>query len=446
MAARPAVPTALAALLVASLLAAGVAGTATASARPVDVCNPCADGFVDAAAAGGVDAEVRIERSTATMRVHRNGTATWTVRNRLNPAAATALRNASLRRSVAANAVAVHDGRLLSTSLDGDVVRLRYRTPAVATAAPGGVLRVDYFRDDPGSRIRGDLGADRLTLVAPAGLVVDRSLPGAETSGRRLTVTAFESDGDGPFVTLVPRESALGPLWSLVAVALPLAPIVGRNLLLRVALPAAVFAGGLGALARLVRVVGPAPGAASPERRALGVVVLGALVLAHPLFPAVLGLGGPEPALAAGAVGLIVLGGGCVVPGVRNRGSLRSLGAVVGIAFAAAVAVGLLLRTLSIVDVRPDLVRWTLPALPVYAAAVTGAAVARDRLRLGLGVAAGAFALVIVASLPLASKPGSFYLLGVVGGVIGAVAGVLAGTPPFLVGYALPDDDEPPAA
>ena len=115
------------------------------------------------------------------MRVHRNGSATWTVENRLNDTGG--FENASLRDAVAEAAISVHDARLLSTSVDGDSVersstgseglrpsgsrlaaddnrtqsgdtlRMRYRTPDAAVDAPGGVLRVDYFRDDPGTPV-----------------------------------------------------------------------------------------------------------------------------------------------------------------------------------------------------------------------------------------------------------------------------------------------------
>jgi hypothetical protein len=437
--------TLLAALLVTSVLGVGLAGSAAASPRPVAVCEPCDRGFLSAARAHGVDA--RIERSTATMRVHRNGTATWTVENRVTDAAATAFRNDSLRRSVAEAAVEVHDGRLLSTSVDGDVVRLRYRTPDAATAATGGVLRVETFRDDPGARVTDDLGADRLTLLAPEGTVVGRALPGADVDGRRMTVTTFESRGDGPFVTLVPEGNTLGPLWSLLAVAAPLAPVVGRNVLLLVGVPAAVFGAGLGSLARLARVLGlaAAPTGGPPDRRALLVVALGGLGLAHPLFGDLVFLGGSTPALVAVSAGLVSLGGGLAVPSVRERCSFVRLGGVVAGAFAVALAVGLLLQTLPLGDlsIRDDAVvaRLVLPALPLYAVTLAGYAAAHGRPRRGLATAAGAYALVPAATFSITSRGGSLYFLGVFLSVLGAVGGVVFGIPLFALGYGLPGPD-----
>jgi hypothetical protein len=438
MALRPPARLLLAALLAGAVLAPLAAGPATASPRPVAVCEPCDRGFVRAAHTHGVDA--RIERSTATMRVHRNGSATWNVENRLNAPAAAAFReNATLRRSVAADAVAVHDGRLLSTSVDGDTVRLRYRTPDVATAATGGVLRLDYFRDDPGLRLRSGLGADRLTLVAPEGMVVAQALPGAGASGRRMTITSFDSSGDGPFVTLVPADATLAPLWSLVAVSLPIAGVVGRNLLLRVLLPTAVFAAGLAALAWVTDRVGVGA-TATPDRRALAVVALGGLALAHPLYAGAV-VAGSTPQLLAAAVGAVALGGTLAVPAVRDHLSLRRLAGVVVGAALLALGVGALLRALPLGGLSlhddADVATLVLPALPVYAATLAGYAAAHGSTRRGLVAAAGAFALVLAATFPIASQGGSLYFLGVVLGVFGAVAGVVVGIPFFLLGYGL---------
>jgi hypothetical protein len=427
----------LVALLGGVVLAPLVAGSAAASPRPVAICEPCDRGFVRAAHAHGVD--VRIERSTATMRVGRNGTATWSVETRLNAPAAAAFReNATLRRSVAADAVAVHDGRLLATSVDGDTVRLRYRTPDVAAAAPGGVLRVDYFRDDPGLRLRSGLGADRLTLVAPEGMVVERGLPGVDVSGREMTVTSFDASGDGSFVTLVPADATLAPLWGLVAVALPIAGAVGRNLLLLILLPTAVFAAGLAALAWAICRVGVGA-AATPDRRALAVVTLGGLALAHPLYAGA-AVAGSTPQLLAAGVGAVALGGTLAVPAVRDRLSLRRLAGVVGGAAVVALAAAALLRVLPLggLSRHADVATLVLPALPVYAATLAGYAAAHGSVRRGLAVAAGAFALVLATTFPIASQGGSLYFLGVVLGVLGAVTGVVVGVPFFLLGYGLP--------
>ncbi|MFB6107785.1 MAG: hypothetical protein ABEJ82_02945 [Haloplanus sp.] len=439
--------TALRVAFVVCLVAGALAPVATASPRPVPACGPCDRSLTGAARAHGVDATV--ERSTATMRVHENGSATWTVADRLNAAAAERLgRNDSLRRAVATDAVAVHDARLLSARVDGDTLRLRYRTPNVATETPGGVLRVDYFRDDPGARVVSGLGADRLTLVAPEGRVVGTALPGAEASGRRMTVTAFRSHGDGPFVTLVPEGSALAPVWSLVAVAVAVAPVVGRNLLLLVALPSLLFAG---CLAALSWGVGRAVDGRTldAERGGLAVAGLGVVLLAHPLYAGGVSiLGSTEPVLLAGAAGLVALGGALAVPAVRRDLSTPRLVGLVALAFGVAVAVGYALRALPVADRTFFAGAWVvgqvLPALPVYAAVVAGDAAARGELRRGLLVAVGAFALATLGTFSIASHGGTLYGLAVALVLAGAVVGTLAGTPLFVLGYALPSSDGSP--
>lgn len=432
---RSSLPRALAAvLLVGALVGVVLATPAAASPRPVQVCSPCERGFVSAAHAH--DVNVRIEHSTATMRVHRNGSATWTVENRLNDT--TAFENASLHQSIVEEAILVHDAHLLSTSVSGDTVRMRYRTPDAATEVSGGVLRVDYFRDDPGAMIRAGLGADRLTLVAPEGMTVGHALPGADVSSREMSVTSFDADGDGPFVTLVPEGDPLAPLWSLVAVTLPLVPVVGRNLAFLVALPTLVFAGGLRAVAWAVSAAGLDPAAANPDRRALGVVALALLALAHPLAPGTVVLGGVEPPLLAGAVGLLTLGGALAAPAVRARLSVARLAGLVGLAFVVAVAVGFALRALTNLHVTDHVVRRMLVTLPIYAVTLVGYAAVHGRLRAALGTAVAAFAFVVATTVPVLSQGGTFYFLGVVLAVVGALAGTVAGIPLFLLGHGLP--------
>jgi len=430
MALRPTRVLVAAALVVALL---GVAVPAAASPRPVPVCSPCDRGFTDAAYAHGMDVE--IEHSTATMRVHRNGSATWTVENRLNDtAAATLARNDSLRRSLARDAIAIHDGTLHSTSVSGDTVRMRYRTPDVATDAPGGVLRVDYFRDDDGRLVRFGLGADRLTLVAPPGMVVGDALPGADVSARRMTVTSFDSSGDGPFVTLVPDDAALAPLWSLVAVALPLAPIVGRNVLLFLVVPGAVFAGGFAVLARGARAL-DADATTTPDRRALAVVGVGVLAFAYPLYAGTVVVGS-EPSLLAGGVGAVVLGALLSLPAVRDQLSEWRLAGLVALASALAVATGLLLQASTLPDV--NVVPLLLP-LPVYAATLAGYTAAHMSLRRGLTVAVGALLVVLATMFSITTRGSTLYVLAVALAVFGALAAVVVGSPFFLLGYGLAD-------
>jgi hypothetical protein len=254
-----------------------------------------------------------------------------------------------------------------------------------------------------------------------------------------MTVTSFDSGGDGPFVTLVPEGDPLAPLWSLVAVVLPLAPIVGRNLLLLVAIPTLVFAGGLRAVAWAVSAVGLDHDAdATPDRRALAVVLLGILALAHPLAPGAVALSGTEPPLLAGAVGAVALGGALAVPAVRARLTFARLAGLVGLAFAVAVAVGFLLRATPDVHVGDDVLGRMLVVLPVYAVTLVGYAAGHGGLRRALAAATAAFALVSAVAFPVFSQGGTFYVLAVVLAVVGAAAAVVVGIPLFALGHGLP--------
>ncbi|MFB6121998.1 MAG: hypothetical protein ABEJ78_00875 [Haloferacaceae archaeon] len=412
---------------------------ATASPRPTPVCGPCDRPFVSAARSHGVDVEV--ERSTAHVRVHENGSASWTVENRVDADAARRFRDdPALLDDVATDSLAAREAEAVRASVDGRTVTMRYRTPDFARDAPGNVLLVTAFRDDDGLRVYTGLGADRLTLVAPEGRVVDRALPGASVDGREMVATEFDSRGDGPFVTLVPAGTQVAPLLSFVAVAAAVADVVARNLLLLVAVPLSAYLGLVSAVAWGVgRTDG---GERDPERLASLVAGFGLLLAAHPLFAGALSLlGSSSPALFAAGVGVVVLGG-AGHPAVRDRLSPRGVVALVGVAFAVAVGVAALLQATQAVPavaLRPgaSAVTQVLPALPAYATLVVGYAAARGDLRRGLAVAGATLALALAVQFPLVSSGGSLYGLAVVLAVIGALAAAVVGLPAFLLGYAV---------
>lgn len=136
----------------------GAAGVAVASPSPAAACPPCDHSFETAAA--NHDVETEVEHSEAVVRVHRNGSATWTVRNRLaNATAAERLQgNATLAQAVAADSFGVRygdgiDHELLDTRADGETFEMRYRTVDVAKAGVGGATVLTYFRDVPGAYI-----------------------------------------------------------------------------------------------------------------------------------------------------------------------------------------------------------------------------------------------------------------------------------------------------
>ncbi|MFC6988008.1 hypothetical protein ACFQJD_03435 [Haloplanus sp. GCM10025708] len=411
---------------------------ATASPRPVPVCGPCDRPFVSAARGHGVDLEIR--HSTAHVRVHGNGSASWTVENRVDEAAAERFRDdAALVDRVAADSLAAREAEAVRASVDERTVTIRYRTPDFARDAPGNVLLVTYFRDDVGRDYDG-LGADRLTLVAPEGRVVDRALSGASVEGREMTLTSFDSHGDGPFVTLVPEGGLVTPLTSFVAVAAAVGDVVARNLLLLVAVPLSVYLGVVAAVAWAAGRTGV--GERGPEPLASLVVGIGLLLAAHPLYAGALSLlGSSSPALFAAGVGVAVLGA-AGHPAVRRRLSLAGVTALVGGAFVVAVGVAAALQATQVADAvafppHARIVRHVLPALPVYATLAVGYAAARDDLRRGLAVAGTALALVLAVQFPLFSSGGTLYGLAVVLAVGGAFAAAVVGVPALLLGYAV---------
>ena len=73
--------------LLISVVALSVFGPSAAAPPPRPLCDACGDAFERTAEAHGV--VLTVERSTATVAVHENGSATWVVRNRLadSPAA-----------------------------------------------------------------------------------------------------------------------------------------------------------------------------------------------------------------------------------------------------------------------------------------------------------------------------------------------------------------------
>ncbi|WP_135364964.1 hypothetical protein [Halosimplex halophilum] len=160
------------------VLAAVTAAGAVASPQPDPVCRACGASFADAADDRGYD--VTVANSTATVRVHANGSATWTVTNRLDGADADALAEPNAAESVAR--AAVREGRGLphvyeegaltveSVAVEGRSVTVRFTDPDAGTRQLG-TLVVDYFHSD-GVQGGWILDVDEFTLVGPPGTTV----------------------------------------------------------------------------------------------------------------------------------------------------------------------------------------------------------------------------------------------------------------------------------
>lgn len=389
---------ALALLAVGLVLVAGVLPVA-ASPRPVPVCPPCAGGYAGA--------QYEVTSSTATVQVHGDGSATWVVRNRLANASLADHYREDHEALVSSAGGFPHweDSGLVRARMEGRTAVYHYRLDDFATRAAGGVLRVEYFREEPGAYIYTGLGADRLTVVGPEGTVATRAPRGAEVDGNRIRIDAWNVRGDGPYVTFAQSGGVVGEAWSLAAVVGALWAVVARNLLLLVAVPGAVLAGLLRGAVRLVRRMDPEPG--GRPHLAGATAIVGAAVALHPLAA------GDTWSLAmvAAAGSLLVAGVGVVVAPTSFRG-------VVGTALAGLLAGGAVLGGLALAGVAlagsQSLASEFLGAAAALATFPLGYAAIRGSRRALLAtwaVPVATFALGMVLAYPMTQQPRTLFII-----------------------------------
>ncbi len=364
--------------------------------------------------------DVNVTRSEATIRVHENESATWTVTNTLaaNGSQPTA-------RELAATAQAtVTDGWGVPHSGDGTVtvrdVRVDNRTvilrlrDADGAQRRAGLLVVDYFQTAHRGGWR--MTADTIRVVGPAGTtaVNDPDAPsntgiGLET-GRALTLEGdaahpgwFSEDfyvvfGDEPAQWRVSAAVALatGPIWVDNVTGYVLPGLVGYALLLVV-------------VTMLTRTLGTAT--RSPDRLALGVGLLGWLGTVSSLLSP-----GPQWYLSFAVVFAIVGSVAAVRPSAfRSRTRAVALGVATALL---AAATGLS----SGAGAHWATVATTLPVAlgPAYGLAVARASATDCGLAApfaGMLVTAGVTGSVLV---PPSSRPPTFFLAFVVFGVLWA--------------------------
>ncbi|MDS0301458.1 hypothetical protein NDI76_22270 [Halogeometricum sp. S1BR25-6] len=248
---RRVLPFALSALVI--LVIVGAAVPVTASPAPVSACPPCGDGFVRAAASHGLATEAR--HGEATVRVHDNGSATWTARvvptneSVLDRLAA----NESLACAVAGDSFGVRYGSgiehelLAADAVNGTFV-VWYRTLGVVRESVFGTQTLTYFRDSPGAYVYTGLGADELTVVAPEGMTIASGFGTVE--GNRMTATELPDARDGPFVVFASTGSITPGLLGIFAVTSALAGVIVRNFLLFVVVLGSVLVGGIAGMRR----------------------------------------------------------------------------------------------------------------------------------------------------------------------------------------------------
>ncbi len=424
--------------LVVGLLLVGplVVGPASGAPPPRPVCAPCGDALEDRAAEHGLS--LAVTNSTATVVVHDNTTATWVVRNTIrDDETLTRLRqNETLRRTLVEARYFGPDLRSVTVSEDG-VLIARYVQYDFATRSVGDTLRVDAFSQSYGYRNLDGLGADRLVVEAPNGTAVRSSVPGSEVTADRskLVLTSYDRGG---FVTFVPRERPVGSVWSWLAVADLVGPVILLNGLVAVVLPAGLLAGAVGATGNLLRkATEHSPWAVDRPARILFAGGGTALLLSL--------AGGLLGALGTTKVLLFGCGAGTLALGVLTAGRSRDrlgfrhvlAGAAVGtgIAVVAAMQAGsLFYGRVPWIGIRPRLPLF----LAVFAFLPAGFAVGHGRrLRAGLTIAAGV-AVSSVLTTPLATPvrvvPLAVQLLSAIGDSVGIL---VVGVPLLLFGTAL---------
>ncbi|ACV48333.1 MULTISPECIES: hypothetical protein [Halomicrobium] len=398
---------------------------------PRPLCDACGDSFAETASAHGVEATV--VESTATVQVARNGTATWTVRNTLREPAAERLRaNESLRTAIADRAM--WDVTLLGSNVSSDgVLTLRYREPDFAEPSAGGTLRSGAFTESHGYSSLDGLGADRLTVVAPEGMTVERTVPGATVSADRTRMTLTGLDRYG-FLTFTERGDPLGAVWSTVALLALLGPVAALNAAVLIGLPTAVFGIVVAALCGAVSWLDFDFGA-STEQVGTALGGLGVLTVLGTLAGAAISLFGTADAPLVGAgVGIAAVGATLTASGVRDRLSYRTVLALAGAGLVAAVGTAVVALP---VFQQSGLLRSQRVFLgllvALFAFLPAGYALGRNRHRLALAtVSVGFAAALFQQGLPIGPL-GLGILIALVNGIYGVVV-VACGTPLLLAG------------
>lgn len=213
------------------LLAGAALAPVTASPQPTPLCPACGGQFERAAADLGVN--VAVGESTALVQVHENGSATWTVRNRLNTTDGFR-EDPSALDGVAGRAVREQSGPLEDPTfrdahLDGETAVIVFHDPAAADRHAG-LLVADYLHDR-GRELLYRVNADRLTIRGPPDTVVTNAPESGSVDGRnatwhgtagRPTYRAPDLDGS-PYVVFAPPST--GDAHSAAAVALATLPI-----------------------------------------------------------------------------------------------------------------------------------------------------------------------------------------------------------------------------
>ncbi|WP_459193694.1 hypothetical protein [Halosimplex sp. J119] len=421
-------------------------GGAVGSPQPAPVCRACGTGFAQAAEDSGYN--VSVVNSTATVRIHENGSATWTVTNRLDGEDADSIAAPGAAESVARGAV--NDGyglphvyeegdlSLESVAVDDRSVTIRFTDPDAGTRRLG-TLVVDYFHSD-GVRGGWILDVDEFTLVGPPNAtvlndpagVVDEGYSTAEATptvdGRRVTWHGSLDEDQTPIfyddLYVVYGDSDTADWRATGATALSTAPIWLDNVWTFVAPTALIFGGAL-----YIAVVGvnwllSSAIDSRPRRIARAITALGAItVVAGPVVP------NGHLLVGIAALYLVAGGGALITPRL-----LRSLGGTAVLGGASLAAVGAAYVTMEALVggsvAFEQAIELGIYHLPVAGGLIVGHALARCRagsvVRPVLFGTVTALASWFVAGgvyVPVASRPfGVILVIMVFAAVVAAVA------------------------
>lgn len=163
------------ALLIALLTVAVLCLTAppaVASTPPEPICGACGSSFERTASQAGV--AVNVTHSTASVQIQPNGSATWSVTNRIQNATGNLSGNSDTLTRIGQQAVAsgglpqstTEPVAFQSATIENQTVRLTFRDPDAGTRHFG-LLVVDYFHA-AGSSGGWILNADRFSISGPA--------------------------------------------------------------------------------------------------------------------------------------------------------------------------------------------------------------------------------------------------------------------------------------
>lgn len=440
------------ALLALLVFLVGVAAPALASPQPDRICGACGQSLETIAADRGLP--LNVTRSTATVRVHENGSATWVVRNRLDPENASRLatrpdRVESLGRRAATDGWGLPhvytEGTVTvqTARLDNRTLTIKFRDPDAGRRHLG-ILVVDYLHSD-GVRGGWILNTDRFTIVGPPGTTVvnDPRAPFEEEYGNpenrptvdNRTVTLRGATSERAYdaviyedVYIAYGQPATGEFHTDAALALATAPIWLDNVRTFVLPTVLVYALLLLGVAALVRKAQHS--SVEPEHLALGVVGLGVLGLVVGLSSAVV----DGPVWAAGVALPYLIAGS--VAAVRPD-IIRTYRGCTAIAVASVLAIVGLTLGYGVTDAATDsvlrgILYGSALSLPVAAAPLFGLAVARgadpESSRHNRRPIVGGTIPLLLAGMvyvPYDSRPWGVVLLLLLGGaVVAAVATV----------------------